>query len=267
MASQRANPASSPHVWADNRRDAVLRLSPGRLLLALVLTTAALTAAHLAGRVSAHLGHDSVFGLVPLFDLENEQNVPTIFTSMVLLGCSAALVGSAAVARRQRVYWYGLACVFLCLGVDEVAQLHEPLLFVMKGNVSPGTEALARSMPLRFAQMVPEFVALGLAATGATLAFLGTLPRRSAVLFALAGAIYVTGAVVFDLLTARGAQMVASEAIKTLLRLAEEVFEMLGASLFLFALLDHLSRAHPRVAIELRAPEGAGARTRARLVS
>ena len=42
-----------------------------------VPVVAALAVAHLAGLVSRHyLGHDHVFGLVRLFDLDREHNVP-----------------------------------------------------------------------------------------------------------------------------------------------------------------------------------------------
>lgn len=199
--------------------------------------------AHLAGQFSSRvLGHDNLFGLVPMFHLDGEHNVPTVFSSGLLLACAMLLSVSARRARQWRWFWYLLSVVFCVLAVDELVQIHEPLVFVLKGNVSPATVDLARRMPLRLANMKPQLAAAGVVVSTTTFLFLRSLPRRSAWLFAIAGTVYVCGAVGFDQLTAKGADYVTSGLWRAVFAIVEELLEMCGAALFLYALLDRLAR-------------------------
>ena len=96
----------------------------------LVIVTAALVLASFAGQVIFYItGHDSVYGLRDLFDVENEGNLPTFFSSSLLL-FAALLLGAIAVLKRKARDDYGnrwalLALVFLYLAVDEAAFIHE----------------------------------------------------------------------------------------------------------------------------------------------
>ncbi len=69
-----------------------------RLLTALVIL---LLLGHLAGKISAiYLGHDMLFGLIPLFDLTEERNIATFYSALAIL-FAAALIAVAMVARRR----------------------------------------------------------------------------------------------------------------------------------------------------------------------
>ena len=81
-------------------------------------------------------GHASVWGLVPMFNLDEEQNVPTFFSSTLLL-ISACLL--SVIARAQHwhnmkfaLHWTILASVFFLLALDEASGIHELISFNIK---------------------------------------------------------------------------------------------------------------------------------------
>ncbi len=95
------------------------------------------------------LGHDFAFGIVPFFDFESENSVPTWFSVILLIAASVAslLAGlrTRAIDPRQTPYWYPLAAVFCFLSIDEQAQVHEVLTNDIGGSVR-STSAGSRSM-------------------------------------------------------------------------------------------------------------------------
>lgn len=86
---------------------------------------------YLAGLVLVFgLGHDRLLGLIPLFNLDGQGNVPAVYSALLLL-CSALLTVIAVASRKRAAWgvphWFGLAVVFLFLAVDEALSLHERL--------------------------------------------------------------------------------------------------------------------------------------------
>ena len=63
-----------------------------------------------------------------LFNLDEEQNLPTWLSSLqfAAVTAAAALAGTAS-AGRERLAWWTLAAVFLFLSADETALVHEKL--------------------------------------------------------------------------------------------------------------------------------------------
>jgi hypothetical protein len=210
--------------------------------------------AHLAGQISTFaLGHSYLFGLVPLFDVGREANVPTLYSSLALLFCATllALIAYASKHRGQRnaIYWLGLAVIFLLLAVDETAALHERL-------IEPVRTALNLSGYLYFAWVVPAGLAL-IAFLLAFAKFIIQLPGRTRFLFILAGAIYVTGAIGFELLGAQQFEIYghAKTVPYAILVTIEELLEMMGVVVFIHALMTYigsnLSNLRFRVAPEV----------------
>ena len=62
------------------------------------------------------LDHDFIFGLVPLFDFNGELNIPA-FYSFSAIGCCSILLFLIAMSNKnyksERLYWFGLAAIFL----------------------------------------------------------------------------------------------------------------------------------------------------------
>lgn len=189
------------------------------------------------------LGHDHLMGLTPLLDLNGEHNLPTWFSSMLLLSASALLALAAHGAHPPMGrHWKQLAVVFLFLSLDETASLHEMTNAPLRGLLHSG----------------PSFyfpwLVLGVMFTGAVVfsqrALLLGLPRMTRRLFVVAGAIYVAGAAGLEALAAPiyAASGKGSFAHAGLVG-AEEGLEMCGTALFVLALLHYVSTAHPPLLI------------------
>lgn len=221
-------------------------LSPARVARALGWAVATLVALHLLGQVAISQGRDSVFGLVPLFSLGNEFNVPSLFSTMLLIGAAGILLLIALDARRESAryqrHWVLLGVTFVLLGVDEMLGFHELLNAAVLEFVTP-------TGLLHFPWVV---VALPLVAVFGLLyiPFLLHLPRRTALGFLAAGMVYVGAALGLEMIGAAivdesGRGTFAYQAAQTL----EEGFEMAGATLFIYFLLDYFSARHGEIRI------------------
>jgi hypothetical protein len=198
-------------------------------------------------------GHDHVFGMVRLFDLDGEQNVPALFSALQLLACSAVLALIAAGARRRgdrdALHWVGLSAAFAFLGLDEATSLHETLWMSTEG-LRPLVGASSAPAVSRLGWVLPYgFVVAGFAVS--YLGFLWRLPRAIGVQIAVAGAAFVAGAVGIELveLGIRTTSPTAGLPI-VLATTAQEVVEMVSIAHFLATLVRHVELAGG--SIELR---------------
>lgn len=216
-------------------------LSAARVFRVLLIAIFALGALHVLGLISRFsFGRDHVMGLIPLFNLENEANVPTFFSCvlLVLAALSALLNRTLALTRGNRWLWLCLALIFLFMAVDEFAQLHEKTMLVSR-------ETFGGTGYLYYAWVIP-FGALALLVGLIYLRFLIALPRKTAVLFVVAGTMFVGGAIGFELLEAPisesgGYQSLTYMVLVTL----EELLEMSAIAVFIYAALDHAARREP----------------------
>lgn len=171
--------------------------------------------------------------VVPLFSLSYEQNIPTWYSSALLFSCSAALALIAAGSRRERApfvrHWWGLAAAFLYISLDETASIHEGAgrFFKLHGV-------------FYFSWVIPAGIivaAIGLA----YLRFLAHLPRGARRQFIISGVIYVGGALFMELPLGYWTEREGSRNfVYAAIDAVEEGMEILGASLFLLALVDYI---------------------------
>lgn len=208
-------------------------ISRRSLRLGLALGMAAVTGAGLAAEIlqaALHLRGDR--GLVPMFSLSYEQNIPTWYSSSLLLACSVLLFLIAAATKREggpRVnHWRALGLGFLYISLDEVASIHEHAGWLRLGGV------------LYFSWVIPAAIVVAL--VGASyLRFLQHLPPATRARFLLAGAIYVGGAVGMELPLGYWTERYGSNNfVYGAIDWVEESMEILGVTLFLLALVDYL---------------------------
>ena len=155
-----------------------------------------------------------------LFDLDEENNLPTWFSSFLLLNNALLLFVRAQFSKNDNYYaWLWLAIGFLVLSIDEVAGLHESLNTAIDTNWAIPGGILVILTGLAF---IP---------------FLLSLPRRIALLFICSGLIYVSGAIGVELLSEDMDEESMAYGFATAL---EEGMEMLGAYLFLVINLSEL---------------------------
>lgn len=186
-------------------------------------------------------------GQAQLFDLDADQNVPTWYSSSMLLICALLLAG-AAVANRgiHRLYWSGLAIGFLYLSADEASSIHEKVRPVLGGWLHTGD----------FTDYVwvvlygPIVLVLALA----YLRFLRDLPVDTRRLFLAAGSLYVGGALGMEVVGGLYATFFGSSNLTyTLLTHIEELLEMLGVIIFVYSLLLHTSFYAQKLEVDTKA--------------
>ncbi len=189
--------------------------------------------------------------LLDLFSVNLEESLPTWFSTINLF-LASALLGWIALAKRAlnepyRRYWAGLALIFLYLSVDEGASIHE-------ATSGPLQRAFDTTGYLEFGWLIigiPLVIFFGIV----FVRFWLKLPWPTKPLFALAGILYVGGAVVVESISANqyaldGGSSFRYMAIATL----EELCEMLGVVVFIYALLDYLTRQDYLLVFQTRSP-------------
>lgn len=201
-----------------------------------------LLAANLCALVVEHvLDHPEVWGLVPLFHFDREQNLPTFFSALMLLASSGLLILAASKARQngeKALPWFILGAAFFFLSIDEMASLHEKLDALIHHYVPA-------SGVLHYAWVAPY--GLAVVALGVVLApWFFRLPPKTRLLFFISGVFYVGGALGVEILgglyysgAPAGAEGVTTLA-GDLLASVEELGEMTGVAVFIYALLSHL---------------------------
>jgi hypothetical protein len=182
-------------------------------------------------------GKEFVFGLVPMFDLDAEANLPTFFQSQTLLACGVALAVVAVNERvrgaAQALRWLGLGLAFVYLGADEAAMLHD--------RMGPPAMQLFGQGPNHIDWVLPMGLLAGAFALW-ILPLLFAIPRRTALAFVVAGIVYVSGAVGFEIVGKFAAEAAGYASFTYVLTVVcEEGLEMLGVALMLRAVLRYVA--------------------------
>ena len=84
----------------------------------------------------SHSGHNMIYGLIPQFSFDMENNIPTYFSSVNLLICAALIFFIYRFYKDRNIpesrYWFFLSFLFLYLSLDESASFHEMLIRPMR---------------------------------------------------------------------------------------------------------------------------------------
>jgi hypothetical protein len=243
----------------------------------LILAVLLITLAGLAARFALYMwGEAELLKPLSLFDVGDERSIPTWFESVLFLLCSM-LLGVVAVAKKQRsdrfsLHWGVLSIIFVLLSLDEVATIHEV--------IGAESERLLRDIAgyepggaISYFWVVPGAVFV-LIVVLSYVRFLVDLPRRTRRLFLFAGALFVLGALGMEMLTAQVmssssgiADLVVSfsggmvdrgiaNAIPTILKglqtSVEEMFEMLGLTALVYALLAYIRSHVEDITVQVR---------------
>jgi hypothetical protein len=222
---------------------AVLNISPDYCLRIALLLVAVLVLLHIGGLVATlNFGHNRLGGLVPLFSLTMEANIPTWYQSMALFLCGA-LCGAVALAERNRrsglaFFWTLLAAAFVFLSADEVALIHEKL-----NNLPKLLPGMKRLMGQQVWAMI--YGTSALAGLFFVWRYLRKLPGRTRRLILLAGATYVFAAVGLELVAFwyRRTLLTQDAWAYRALETAEESLEMLAIALMIYTVLDYAAKS------------------------
>ena len=172
-----------------------------------------------------------------LFRLDEEINIPTLYSSLALAFCSILL---AIISYMKRVinssyagYWKGLSLIFLYLAIDEMCSIHEIL-----STLRP---ILNASGLLYFTWVIPGsiFVAVFVLIFWR---FIQSLPRKTRNLFIIAGTIYVGGAIGMEMIGGYHSEAYGEDnPMYSLITTIEESLEMFGIAVFIYALLSYIA--------------------------
>ena len=174
--------------------------------------------------------------IIKLFDFNLEANLPTYFSSLILLcdGILLALIGSRYKALGEKFWhWLGLSAIFVFLALDEMMQIHEQFRAPM--------EALFNTTGiLYFAWFIP-YVAVTIIIGIAYFKFMMRLPKSILKLFILAGVLFISGAVGMEAISGMHAEVHGEETLTYALMYSfEELLEMSGALVFMYALIAYI---------------------------
>jgi hypothetical protein len=196
------------------------------------------------------LGHLSLHGMIPMFNFDDERNVPTLFSGFLILLCAVVLwqVSQAEVQRGGKLsfYWKALFVVTMFLFFDEVFSIHEIANNKRFKHVWPEGDGY-----FHFAWVVPYFF-LATAVLLFFIKFLLKLPARTRVQFLIAGGLYAGGALGMELLGGKYQHTYGIDLNYFLIITIEESLEMLGMIRFLSAILEHLLLIRKMDKIEVR---------------
>lgn len=173
-----------------------------------------------------------------VFMLNNEGNPPTFVNYglliLVTFLCATAARRAFAAEDRWRWHWLGLAAVFLFLGYDEAAQVHETWGRIAE-NMVTATGPLFYSWVVIVAPLVAAMALI-------YARFLLSLPRKIAALMLVSGAIYVGGALGMEMVGGMVAEQRGENSVPFQIAAGiEESMEFLGLTLFCYALLRFLA--------------------------
>ncbi|MBN1458241.1 MAG: hypothetical protein JXA57_01810 [Armatimonadetes bacterium] len=230
-------------------------LRPSRVALALGALAVFLAIASAACQLSKYsLGHPDLFGLVRLFNADEERSIPTFFSSLLLLFAASLLATIATLTKRHarpHVWRWGiLAFVFLFMAFDEQLSFHEALSTPVRTILDVDREGV-----FHYAWIVPIFVVVVVFLLF-YLKFLLHLPKRTRLTCILAGFLYVGGAMGVEL---GGGYLVEAHGAGLLFGLvttAEETLEMVGAVVLVYGLLDYIRSSYGEVRFRLGVANG-----------
>ncbi len=216
-----------------------IRISPLVLKRFLIGIVASLSLAGLAVELAAEMWPlefaDSPYDILHmLLSLSYESNLPTWYSSHIIIVCAAllALVSFAKTGHGVEFcgHWRGLAVVFAYLSLDEAIELHEGLnqLFDTGGFFF-------------FGWVIP----FGLLLIGLSIAywkFLWELPEKTRRRFFVAGFVYVGGALGIELPLGYWTDLHGDQNLTyALIDWVEETMEMCGMSIFAWSLVSFLT--------------------------
>jgi len=215
----------------------------GRVLRILLIAIAVVLFLHLIMQflnlVVYHGYNEQVFRLSNRFDLDDESSVPTWLSQFLLLTIAVAAGLAAWLQKRKqpRFIWSMVAVIALVSSIDEIATIHEHILWILHATFYGNTA----STPLHNGWvLVAPFVLL---VGGAVIFMLHKyLPRRTFWLLSIAGVVFVSGAMGVDIVTS--SLHFSDFMSQGVLVAIEEGTELIGSALALYAIVDAIEREH-----------------------
>ena len=184
-----------------------------------------------------------------LFNLDRELNLPTWYSAF-MIGFCAILLRIIAIGKKQQgdrytKDWKLLSTIFCLMAIDEVISLHE--IFI----IPEVSEALNLPWFLHSMWVIPGslFVIWFLRRYSR---FVKHLPTKSKQRFMLAAGIYISGALVMEMIGSHFAESIGQQHLTyALIATVEEILEMTGIIVFIHSLLYYLSQWNNQLRLQI----------------
>ena len=202
--------------------------------------------AHLIGDVGIY-AFDANKNWLHAFNMDREFNIPTLFSSIMMLGCAYTLNEIKKISREPSFKGWGLLSkIFIFLTIDELFQIHEIFIIPdLRPYLSPA---------LGSTWVIP-YTALAIYLGWRLRKFLRSLGKRIRRKFLQSATIFLSGAI--------GMEMAGSYFVRTgMIRLhgiwygsivgLEELLELVGLIIFLITLLDRLIKKNGAICLSAK---------------
>ena len=216
-----------------------ISLSSKAIAVFFAVIVVVLSLAHIIVETIYQSGGGRVYGLIHFLNLDRERSLPTVYSYTAILFCAVLLFIIAYTKHQQNdihtKQWLVLALAFVFLATDEALSIHERLI----------TETVS---------WTPYYV------VGATVLLLSLrklileLPKLSRTQFIIAGAIYVVGVVGVEAIGGMWLHDRGGGTICVILVTIEEILEMTGIVIFIYALTFYIEQELPTLSITLQQP-------------
>lgn len=175
--------------------------------------------------------------LIPIFDINREQNIPSLYSWSALLFSAMLLAVIAQVKKivgdRYVTHWRALAIIFVFLSLDEAMSLHEKFVEPLRDRFNTGGI-------FYYAWVIPASILVVVFCLTFS-RFLLALPAKTKRLFLIAGTVYVAGALGLEMVAGvydniYGMDNIVIAALTSI----EEFMEMSAIAIFIYALLTYM---------------------------
>lgn len=220
-----------------------LNFSPSEIVKWLLWAIFFLSLGHIAAFIEDYVRHaysKTAKNIIRYFDFNLENNVPTWFSLLILAFAAVLLFVIYIHKKRNHVkgafYWLVLGLIFIFLSIDESVQIHEEVAKILRPKLGNDVSGL-----LYWAWVIPY----GLFVIGAGFFFMRfvlNLPKQTRNLFFISGFMFVSGALGLEFVEGYFYKIYGLDHIyNRILYFVEELLEMGGVTLFIYALLDYMA--------------------------
>lgn len=189
------------------------------------------------------------YKIVHTFNFNLEANLPTYFSSLVLLGNAILLAmiayGQKSIGDNKYWKWLGLAFIFCILSIDEMIKIHDHFR-------SPMEKLFNTSGILYYAWFIPYGIVtiiLGIA----YYKFFMRLPKPILKLFIISAVLFISGAIGLEAISGMYDEKYGQDNLGYYsLYTVEELLEMFGSILFFYALISYIAMQFKKFKLKLR---------------
>ena len=220
-----------------------ITFSPKKIALVLSWAIFFLALGHIAAFIEDYVRHAysrTAKNIIRWFDFNLEDNVPTWFSVLILAFAAVLLFIIYTHKKKNNIkgahYWLTLGAIFIFLSIDESVQIHEEVARILRPSVKNDMGGL-----LYWAWVIPYSV-FAISVAVYFMRFVLSLPKTIRNLFFLSGFIYVFGALILEFPEGYFYEKYGLNHIyNRILYFVEELCEMGGVTLFIYALLSYMA--------------------------